>query len=206
MKPGYNYKAPNSVHALSKETKKLPAYEPDLDYFILHNQAKPTYLLSVTPVSGGFMVSEKLKQILEQFTLPLHKFYPAKVLHKNNNNLFMVIILYCAILALKRVITQAQIAQLVNMHRSNYSKVEAGERELSVTALAKVAKYFGMTLDELVNFKGKLPAEEKIEDKATIEQLKLINELDPEDKAMVFRMIDTVITKKKFKDFVATMQ
>ena len=66
---------------------------------------------------------------------------------------------------------------------------------------AKVAKHFGMTLDELVNFKGKLPTEEKIEDKSTIEQLKLINELDTEDKQMVFRLIDTAITKKKFKDF-----
>lgn len=103
-------------------------------------------------------------------------------------------------------ITQQQLAALVNMHRSNYSKVEAGERELSVTALAKVAKHFGMTLDELVNFKGKVPVEEKVEDKSAMEQLKLINELEPEDKAMVFRLIDTVVTKKKFKDFVATMQ
>ena len=96
-----------------------------------------------------------------------------------------------------------QLAELVNMHRSNYSKVEAGERALSFTALAKVAKHFGMTLDELVNFKGKVPTEEKIEDKTTMEQLKLISGLDEEDKAMVFRLIDT---KKKFKDFVATMQ
>jgi transcriptional regulator with XRE-family HTH domain len=103
-------------------------------------------------------------------------------------------------------ITQQQLAELVNMHRSNYSKVEAGERELSVTALAKVAKHFGMTLDELVNFKGKVPTEEKIEDKTAMEQLKLISGLDEEDKAMVFRLIDTIITKKKFKDFVATMQ
>jgi transcriptional regulator with XRE-family HTH domain len=103
-------------------------------------------------------------------------------------------------------ITQQQLAALVNMHRSNYSKVEAGERELSVTALNKVAKYFGMTLDELVNFKGKVPTEEKLEDKTTMEQLKLINGLDEEDKAMVFRLIDTIVTKKKFKDFVATMQ
>lgn len=103
-------------------------------------------------------------------------------------------------------ITQLQLAELVNMHRSNYSKVEAGERELSVTALAKVAKHFGMTLDELVNFKGKVPTEEKIEDKTAMEQLKLINALDEEDKAMVFRLIDTIVTKKKFKDFVATMQ
>jgi len=62
-------------------------------------------------------------------------------------------------------ITQQQLADLGNMHRSNYSKIESGERELSVTALAKVAKHFGMTLDELVNFKGKVATEEKIEDK-----------------------------------------
>jgi len=30
---------------------------------------------------------------------------------------------------------------------------------------------------------------------------KLINELEPDDKAMVFRLIDTIVTKKKFKDF-----
>jgi len=32
-----------------------------------------------------------------------------------------------------------------------------------------------------------------------MEQLKLINELEPEDKAMVFRLIDTVVTKKSLK-------
>jgi arsenate reductase-like glutaredoxin family protein len=83
----------------------------------------------------------------------------------------------------------------------NYSKVEAGKRKLSVTTLAKVAKHFGRTLDELVNFKGKVPAEEKIEDKATMEQLKLINGLDEDDKAMVFRLIDTIVTKKKVQRF-----
>jgi len=56
-------------------------------------------------------------------------------------------------------------------------------------------------LDELVNLKGKVPVEEKLEDKTTIEQVKLINELEPDDKAMVFRLIDTIVTKKKFKDF-----
>ncbi|MCP9750047.1 transcriptional regulator [Ferruginibacter sp. HRS2-29] len=63
-----------------------------------------------------------------------------------------------------------------------------------------------MTLDELVNFKGKVPTEEKIEDKTAMEQLQLISTLHEEDKAMVFRLIDTIITKKTFKDFVATMQ
>jgi hypothetical protein len=34
-----------------------------------------------------------------------------------------------------------------------------------------------------------------------MEQVKLIAELEPEEKNMVFKMIDTFLTKKKFKDF-----
>jgi len=101
----------------------------------------------------------------------------------------------------QRGFTQQQIADLIHMHRSNYSKVESGLREPSIDALNKIAKHFGITLDELVNMKGKIPVEEKLEDKTTIEQVKLISDLDPEDKAMVFRLIDTIVTKKKFKDF-----
>jgi len=40
-----------------------------------------------------------------------------------------------------------------------------------------------------------------IEDKTTMEQVRLIRELDEEDRNVIFRMIDTMLTKKKFKDF-----
>ena len=98
-------------------------------------------------------------------------------------------------------LTQRQIAELINMHRSNYSKVESGERELSIDAINKVAKYFQMTIDELVNFDGKIPDEVTVEDKTLAEQVKLIAELEPEEKNMVFKMVETFLTKKKFKDF-----
>ena len=42
-----------------------------------------------------------------------------------------------------------------------------------------------------------------VEDKTLMEQVKLIQELEPEEKSMVFKMIDTFLTKKKFKDFFA---
>ena len=54
---------------------------------------------------------------------------------------------------------------------------------------------------ELVNFDGKIPGEITVEDKSLMEQVKLIAELEPEEKNMVFKMIDTFLTKKKFKDF-----
>jgi hypothetical protein len=82
MRPGYNYGTPNSVHALSRAVEHLPDYEPDLDCFVVDRKAKLTDLLSVSVTYGGFLISPKLKGIFEQFNLPLHKFFPAKVSYK----------------------------------------------------------------------------------------------------------------------------
>ena len=58
-----------------------------------------------------------------------------------------------------------------------------------------------MTIDQIVNFDGAIPQEITVEDKTLMEQLKMIQELEPEEKSMVFKMVDTFLTKKKFKDF-----
>jgi hypothetical protein len=42
-----------------------------------------------------------------------------------------------------------------------------------------------------------------IEDKSIIEQMKLIQELEEDDKNTVFKIIDKMLTTKKFKDFFA---
>lgn len=84
MRPGYNYQAANSVHALSREVEHLPEYSPDLDYFVVNGKAKLTDLLSVSVVYGGFLITPRLKELLEQFNLPIHKFYPAKVSYKKD--------------------------------------------------------------------------------------------------------------------------
>jgi transcriptional regulator with XRE-family HTH domain len=94
-----------------------------------------------------------------------------------------------------------QIADLIHMHRSNYSRVEAGERDLSIDAIQSIAKYFDMTIDELVNFNGNIPKEVTIEDKGIMQQVKMIQELEQEEKNVIFKMIDTFLTQKKFKDF-----
>jgi transcriptional regulator with XRE-family HTH domain len=97
--------------------------------------------------------------------------------------------------------TQQQMAELINMHRSNYSKIESGQREISVDALDKIAKHFGLTIDQLVNLDNAIPKEETIQDKTTLEQIRLLQELEPDEKNMVIKMIDTFLTQKRFKDF-----
>jgi len=52
-----------------------------------------------------------------------------------------------------------------------------------------------MTIDPMV------PQEVTVEDKSRIEQLNLLKQLDDEDRTVVFKIIDTMLTKKKFKDF-----
>ncbi len=100
-----------------------------------------------------------------------------------------------------RGIKQHEIADLIGMHRSNYSKIENGQRDISIAALDKIAAFFNITIDQLVHLENDLPKEVSVEDKTTVEQIKLIQELDQEEKNMVFKMIDTFLTKKKFKDF-----
>lgn len=59
-----------------------------------------------------------------------------------------------------------------------------------------------MTTDQIIHYEDHEPLKEvSIEDKPGFEQLKLINQLDEEDKSTIFKIIDTMLTKKKFKDF-----
>ncbi len=49
--------------------------------------------------------------------------------------------------------TQKQIAEYLNMHLTVYQRYERGERELPLWAAIKLANYYGVTLDYLVERK-----------------------------------------------------
>lgn len=94
-----------------------------------------------------------------------------------------------------------QVAAELGIGHTNYNKMENDNREPSVNELQQLAKLFNMSVDGILNFEGTIPTEVKVADKAGFEQLSLINQLDEDDKQTVFKIIDTMLTKKKFKDF-----
>lgn len=96
---------------------------------------------------------------------------------------------------------QKEVAAVAGLHPANYNKVEKGEREPSISAIDKISKLLGMTVDQLIHYEGNIPNEVTIEDKSTNEKLKLIEQLDEPDKQALYRMIDCMLTKNKFKDF-----
>src|SRR5690606_9459939 len=100
--------------------------------------------------------------------------------------------------------TQQQMADLIHTHRSGYSKMENNQQDISVDALIMIAKKFGMSIDAVIYFDEKhgVPNEISLEDKATLEQLQLSNELDEEEKSILLKLIETFVSKKRFKDYL----
>jgi len=58
-----------------------------------------------------------------------------------------------------------------------------------------------MSTDQVINYDGKIPKEVVIEDKTTIEQMRLIEQLDEDNKQTIFRLIEKMLTNKKFREF-----
>jgi len=96
---------------------------------------------------------------------------------------------------------QKQVASEVGLGISHYSKIENGQREASVELLDNLAKFYGMTIDQIVHMDADIPREVTVEDKTATEQVRLIAELDEKDKSVIFSLIESMLTKKKFKDF-----
>jgi len=97
---------------------------------------------------------------------------------------------------------QKDVALHIGVDKSTYSKIEKGLREVTVAELIKMTKLFNLSVDEIINYDENIkPKEIVIEDKSTLEQMELIQQLDEEDKNIVLKIIDKMLTTKKFKDF-----
>ena len=97
---------------------------------------------------------------------------------------------------------QKAVAFEVGLDQSNYNKVENGKREPSVEVLQKLSVILGVTVDELLSpDDNKQPVPVTVEDKTVSEKIRLVEQLEEEDKNVIYKMLDTMLTKKKFQDF-----
>lgn len=106
----------------------------------------------------------------------------------------------------KRNLTQQQIADILQMHRSNYSKVEKGERELSISSVIALADFFNLSLDELVKSNNLAKIQPPLERKSILHQLEKIQELDEEDKKAVSKVLEAMLNSNHLKKFFKNQQ
>ena len=101
----------------------------------------------------------------------------------------------------EKSLKQIEVATHIGVDKSAYSKIEKGQCALTVEELQKMAQLFNMPADQILNYDGRLPKEVILEDKTVVEQMRLIHELDEDDRQTIFRLIEKMLTNKKFKDF-----
>jgi len=96
------------------------------------------------------------------------------------------------------------MADLIHTHRSGYSKMENNQQDVPVDFLIIISKNFGMSVDDVIYFdeKNGIPKEVSLNDKVAAEQLQLINELEDEEKNILLKLIETFVSKKRFKDYI----
>lgn len=99
------------------------------------------------------------------------------------------------------LVGQIEVARHIQVDKSAYSKIEKGRGAITVEELQHMAELIQMTTDQIIHYSGTIPEDVIIEDKTTAEQLRLMQELDEEDKQTIFKLIDKMLTNKKFKDF-----
>ena len=98
---------------------------------------------------------------------------------------------------------QIEVADYISVDKSTYSKIEKGLRNLAIEELQKMAVLFDMTIDQIVNYEGSIPEPVSVADKPELEKLRLIEQLDEDDKTTIFSLVEKMLTNKKFKDFFA---
>lgn len=92
-----------------------------------------------------------------------------------------------------------EVITAINMSAPMYSRIENGKTEPSLTTLEKIAKALGVKLSDFFDNDDKL-ADVNSYDASIMEKIKLVEELNEEEKKIVFSLVDALVGKKKLKD------
>lgn len=90
------------------------------------------------------------------------------------------------------------------MDASQYSKIENGKTDPSFTIVVKIAKALGVTLPELFNA-DEIFTDVNSADKTLMEKIKVMEQLDEQERNSLYNIIDGLFAKKKLKDNLTSL-
>jgi transcriptional regulator with XRE-family HTH domain len=100
-------------------------------------------------------------------------------------------------------LSQKQVALSIDMDPSQYSKIEKGKTDPSVSTVEKISTALGVSLSELFQ-SDEIFKDINLVDKTIMEKIKLIEQLDDQEKASLFNIIDGLFAKKRLKDSLSS--
>ena len=85
------------------------------------------------------------------------------------------------------------------MGAAQYSRIENGKTDPSITTLGKIAKALGISMAELFNEDDPL-VDIASTDRTLVEKVQLIEKLDDEERRTIYSILDAFISKQKLKN------
>jgi len=98
--------------------------------------------------------------------------------------------------------SQKEVALTLNMDQPQYSRIESGKVEPTLTTLEKIAKVFDVSLSELVKENNEIDKELNL---PLLEKVKQIDGLEENEKQSILTVIDIALAKKRFKDNLSNL-
>lgn len=98
-------------------------------------------------------------------------------------------------------LSQKEVSANSNVPQGQYSRIENGKVEPSISTLEKLANVFEVSITEFFRVDS---LDENI-NLPLLEKVKLIDQLDEEEKNALLKMIDITISRKRMKDNLSNM-
>lgn len=99
-------------------------------------------------------------------------------------------------------LSQKEVAAEIGIDQGQYSRIEGGKVEPTLSSLEKIAEVFDISLSELLKDNTDLSEEVNV---PLLEKVKLLDQLDPKEKESLMIIIDMAISKKKLKDNLSNL-
>ena len=94
--------------------------------------------------------------------------------------------------------TQEHFASLIQVHNRHVSRLERDIMKPNASTLARIAEVLEVSLDELLD-SSSTPQAPTIHNPVLLQTFRQAQDLDQEDQAMVVRMVQALLTKKKME-------
>jgi transcriptional regulator with XRE-family HTH domain len=94
-------------------------------------------------------------------------------------------------------LSQKEVALSLDMDQPQYSRIESGKVEPTLTSLERIAKIFDVSVAELIKENSELDKEINL---PLLEKVRQIDSLEEKEKQSILTIIDMALAKKRFKD------
>lgn len=105
---------------------------------------------------------------------------------------------------LAKGLSQKEVTMTAKLDKAQYSRIENGKTDPSISTVERIAKALGISLAELFVNTEEIKEIHSL-DKSVMEKVSLIESLPNEEKQTIYNMLDAFIGKKKLKDTLSNV-